>query len=141
MPFADAEDASIYYEVHGDGPSIALVHGTGGNHAIWWQQVPSLRERYAVVTLDLPGFGRSRTESDEYDTHGYPAQVLAVLDHAGIERVALVGQSLGAAACLSLAVRHPDRVAGVVLCRTRGLGPRPWTRSVRQSPPAFASAS
>ncbi len=120
MPYTDVDDASIYYEVHGEGPAVVLVHGTGGNHVIWWQQVPYFRERYAVVTVDLPGFGSSRSEREEYDTHEYPAHILAILDHAEIERAVLVGQSLGAAPCLSVAVRHPGRVAGVVLANSVG---------------------
>jgi len=120
MPFADADGVRVYYEVHGEGPAVVLAHGAGGNHAIWWQQVPYFRERYSLIALDLPGFGNSRSERDEYDTHEYPAQILAVLDDAGIERAALVGQSLGAPPCLSVAVHNPARVAGVVLANSIG---------------------
>jgi pimeloyl-ACP methyl ester carboxylesterase len=120
MPFADADGVGIYYEAHGEGPAVVLAHGAGGHHAIWWQQVPCLRERYSLITIDLPGFGNSRCEREEYDTHEYPSHILAVLDHAGIERAALVGQSLGAPPCLSVAVRHPQRIAGVVLTNSIG---------------------
>jgi pimeloyl-ACP methyl ester carboxylesterase len=120
MPFADADGVSIYYEVHGEGPVVVLAHGAGGHHAIWWQQIPYLRDRYTLIALDLPGFGNSRAERDEYDTHEYPAQILAVLDDAGVERAVLVGQSLGGPPCLSVAVNHPQRIAGVVLSNSVG---------------------
>jgi pimeloyl-ACP methyl ester carboxylesterase len=118
VPFATADGSRVYYEVHGEGPSVVLIHGAGGHHAIWWQQIPRLRERYSVIALDLPGFGNSSSHTDEYDTLDYPGCILAVLDDAGIERAALVGQSLGSPPSLSLAVRHPERVAGVILAHS-----------------------
>ncbi|MDE3131780.1 MAG: alpha/beta hydrolase [Acidobacteriota bacterium] len=121
MPFADSAGAKIYYEVHGEGPAVLFVHGSGGHHAAWFQQVPQLTARgYAVVTLDLRGFGRSTSDQDEYDTLAFPADILAVLDDAGIERAVLVGQSIGASAALKVAVAHPERVAGVILAHSLG---------------------
>jgi 3-oxoadipate enol-lactonase len=120
VPFATADGSRVYYEIHGEGPAVVLVHGAGGHHAIWWQQIPHLRDRYSVVALDLPGFGNSGPDRDDYDTLDYPGCILAVLDDAGIERAALVGQSLGSPPSLSLAVSHPERVAGVVLAHSIG---------------------
>jgi pimeloyl-ACP methyl ester carboxylesterase len=120
MSIVSADGINVYYEVHGTGPAVVLVHGSGGHHAIWWQQVPYFRDRYSVVALDLPGFGNSDSDRGEYDVREFPAAILAVLDAAGIERAVLVGQSLGAAPSLSVAVRHPDRVAGVVLAHSAG---------------------
>jgi pimeloyl-ACP methyl ester carboxylesterase len=124
VPFATADGSRVYYEIHGEGPAVVLVHGAGGHHAIWWQQIPHLRDRYRVVALDLPGFGNSadpsRPERDDYDTLDYPACILAVLDDAGIDHAALVGQSLGSPPSLRLAVSHPERVAGVVLAHSIG---------------------
>ena len=120
MAFADADGVRIYYEVHGEGPAVVLIHGSGGHHAAWWQQTPSLRQSYSVVTLDLRGFGNSDSDLDEFDSLEFPGDVVAVLDDAGIERAALVGQSIGASAALKVAVAHPDRVTGVVLAHSIG---------------------
>lgn len=120
MPYATAGGSRVYYEVHGEGPVVVLVHGAGGHHAIWWQQIPQLRDRYTVIALDLPGFGNSDSDRDEYDAKEYPTAILAVLDHARIERAALVGQSLGCPPSLSVAVSHPERVAGVILGHSLG---------------------
>jgi pimeloyl-ACP methyl ester carboxylesterase len=120
MPFADADGVSVYYEVHGEGPAVVLAHGAGGHHAIWWQQIPRFRERYSLVALDFPGFGRSDSTRTEYDVREYPACILAVLDDAGIERAALVGQSLGSPPSLTVAVEHPERVVDVVLSHSIG---------------------
>jgi pimeloyl-ACP methyl ester carboxylesterase len=121
MPFADSDGAKIYYEVNGEGPAVLFVHGSGGHHAAWWQQVPYFTERgYSVVTLDLRGFGRSTSEQDEYDSLEFPGDILAVLDAAGIARAVLAGQSIGASAALKVAVAHPDRAAGVILAHSLG---------------------
>ena len=120
MSIAVADGVRIYYEVHGAGPAVVFAHGAGGHHAIWWQQIPYFRDRYCVVALDFPGFGNSDSDRTEYDTREFPSAILAVLDDAGIERAVLVGQSLGAPPCLSVAVRHPERVAGVVLAHSAG---------------------
>ncbi|HUA03264.1 MAG TPA: alpha/beta hydrolase [Solirubrobacteraceae bacterium] len=120
MPFADADGVRIYYEVHGEGPAVVLIHGSGGHHAAWWQQTPSLRRAYSVVTLDLRGFGNSDSDLDEFDTLEFPRDIVAVLDDAGLERAALVGQSIGASAALKVGVRHPDRITGVVLAHSLG---------------------
>src|SRR5262245_5727119 len=122
MPIADSAGVSIYYEVHGSGPAILFVHGAGGNHAAWWQQVAHLRSRYTVVTVDLRGFGRSdssvpgrRPGTSEVDGQDFPGDVVAVLEQADLTDVLLVGQSIGAVAALRAGLRRPDRVSGVVL--------------------------
>src|SRR6516165_6718619 len=55
MPYASSGDAKIYYEVHGAGPAVLLLHGSGGHHAAWWQQVAALSGSYTVITVDLRG--------------------------------------------------------------------------------------
>ena len=121
MPFATTPGGTrIYYETNGEGAAVVFVHGSGGNHVAWWQQVPVFRRSHAVVTLDLHGFGRSDSEMEEFDAREFPGDVLAVLDDAGLERAVLVGQSVGASAALALAVAHPSRVAGVVLAHSLG---------------------
>ncbi len=120
MPYVDSEGASIYYEVHGEGPAVMLVHGSGGHHTAWWQQVPVLARNYRVITLDLFGFGNSSVLSDEFDAAVFPANVLAVLDAANAESAVLVGQSLGAAVALKFAVACSERVVGVILAQSIG---------------------
>lgn len=121
MPYAiSSDDTKIYYEVHGEGPAVAFVHGSGGHHAAWWQQVPALSDRYTVVTLDLRGFGRSDSGMDEFDSRTFPDDILAVLRAVGAGPAVLVGQSIGAAAALKAALRARDLAAGVVLAHSLG---------------------
>jgi len=108
----------IYHEVHGSGPAILLVHGSGGHHAAWWQQVADLRRRFTVITVDLPGFGKSPAST--LDVRDHPAEIVAVLDEIDLRDVLLVGQSIGAVAALRAGLARPDRVAGVVLAHSLG---------------------
>jgi pimeloyl-ACP methyl ester carboxylesterase len=120
MPYAQSGSLRIYYESHGNGPTIAFLHGAGGNHAAWWQQTAYFRSSYRVVTVDLRGFGKSDSVADGPDSLDFPGDLLAVLDHAGITRATVLGQSIGAVAALRFAVSHTDRVDAVILAHSLG---------------------
>ncbi|WP_089102620.1 alpha/beta fold hydrolase [Streptomyces hyaluromycini] len=120
MPLADSDGTSIYYERHGSGPAILFVHGSGGHHAAWWQQVAALREEFTVVTVDLRGFGKSDSSMAEFDGQDFPGDVVAVLDQEDITDAMLVGQSIGSVAALRAALLRPERVSSVVLGHSLG---------------------
>ncbi|WP_330350958.1 alpha/beta fold hydrolase [Streptomyces sp. NBC_00582] len=120
MPIADSDGTSIYYERHGSGPAILFVHGSGGHHAAWWQQVAALREEFTVFTVDLRGFGKSDSSMDEFDGQDFPGDVVAVLDQEDITDAMLVGQSIGSVAALRAGLLRPHRVSSVVLGHSLG---------------------
>jgi len=125
VPIATGPDGTeIYYETHGSGPAVLFVHGTGGHHMAWWQQVAGLRDRYTTVTLDLRGFGRTPLAvKGPVDARLLVDDVSTVLDQLvrdGVGHVVLVGQSIGATTALKAALRAPDQVAGVVLAASFG---------------------
>jgi pimeloyl-ACP methyl ester carboxylesterase len=126
MPIADSDGTSIYYERHGSGPAILFVHGSGGHHAAWWQQVVALREEFTVVTVDLRGFGKSdaaappHSSKDEFDAQDFPGDVVAVLDAEDLTDAMLVGQSIGSVAALRAGLLRPERVSSVVLGHSLG---------------------
>lgn len=118
MAFVDARGARIYYECHGEGPALVFAHGRGGNAASWWQQVPRFARDYRVIVFDHRGFGRSRCEPGAFERSRFPADLLAILDAEGIERAAIVCQSMGGWTGLGTAVHHPERVSCLVLSNT-----------------------
>lgn len=114
--FARAADGTrIYYEKLGSGPAIVLIHGLGGNHAVWYRQVPALARDHTVVVVAQRGFAPSEGARDRFDVNELVADVLTVLDAAGIRRAVVVGQSMGGWTALGAALAHPERVAAVVL--------------------------
>ncbi|MEU6252638.1 alpha/beta hydrolase [Streptomyces sp. NPDC047043] len=120
MPIADSDGTAIYYERHGSGPAILFVHGSGGHHAAWWQQVAALREEFTIVTVDLRGFGKSDSSMEEFDGQDFPGDVVAVLDQEDLTDAMLVGQSIGSVAALRAGLLRPERVPSVVLGHSLG---------------------
>lgn len=104
------------------GLSVVLVHGLGGSTLLWRLNIPALATSHRVIALDLPGHGHSEKPLADYSV-GFLAEALAgLLDALGLERVALVGHSLGGHVCLRLALAQPERVARLVLVDAGGLG-------------------
>jgi 3-oxoadipate enol-lactonase len=120
MPFAPVNGIDLYYESHGSGPAVVLLHGRGGTHLSWYQQVPHLRDRYRVITLDHREFGLTREVKNGPGRKAFVDDLDQLLDHLGIDRACVVGQSMGGFTALGFAVREPDRVAGLVLADTSG---------------------
>ena len=131
----DGDD--VYFETVGapDAPVVVLGHGAGGNHAIWFQQVPVFVQHYRVVTWDQRGFGLSTNRHGRANPRTATADLLAILDHLGVERAHVVGQSLGGWAVMGLALAHGDRVQSVVLADTLGGIPVEGWRKPRATPP------
>ena len=113
-------DFDLYYEVHGEGPSVDFAHGAGGTHLSWWQQIPVMSEHFQCVTFDHRGFGYSRDVGDRPGSEAFIDDLRALLDHLGIDRVGLIGQSMGGRTVLGFASAYPERVSALILCDTTG---------------------
>ena len=120
--FLSRDGDEVYFETAGapDAPVVVLGHGAGGNHAIWFQQVAEFARDYRVVTWDQRGFGLSTNNHGLANPRTATADLLAILDHLGVERAHVVGQSLGGWAAMGLALEHGDRVRSLVLADTIG---------------------
>ena len=105
----------IYYQSHGEGPAIVLAHGIGGNHVIWFKQIAPFAQTNRVITFDHRGFGMSR-DLDGRGRSAFVEDLRTLLDHLGIEKAALVGQSMGAGTCIGFAHASPERVAALAIC-------------------------
>jgi 3-oxoadipate enol-lactonase len=118
MALATINGIELYYEIHGEGPALVFAHGAGGNHMSWWQQVPVLAQSHRCVTFDHRGFGLSREHPGGPGARVFVDDLRALLDHLGIERAALVGQSMGGWTVLGFAIQYPERARALVLCDT-----------------------
>jgi non-heme chloroperoxidase len=107
----------IYYEDHGAGQPVVLIHGYPASGRAWDKQVPALLEAgYRVITYDRRGFGRSSQPVVGYDYNTFAADLHALLEHLDLRDAALVGHSMGTGEVIRyLASYGSGRVANGVL--------------------------
>ncbi len=115
-------DAEIWwYETSGDLPVLVLLHGLAGYAREWCATIEALRTQFKVVAIEQRGHGGSTRRPVDVSRAAYVADVVAVLDELGVDRVPIVGQSTGGHTAMLVAAHHPDRVERLVLVES-GLG-------------------
>jgi 3-oxoadipate enol-lactonase len=102
----------LHHLVTGAGPPLVLLHSTAADSRQWNAQRGPLGEQWTVITPDLRGYGASPPARAAYSDVG---DVLAVLDHLGIEKAGMVGSSGGGRVALQIASAAPDRVSALLL--------------------------
>jgi 3-oxoadipate enol-lactonase len=119
MPTAHNGNVSLHYESTGAGAPVLLVMGLGMNATGWWRTVPVLAGAgVRVLTFDNRGVGRSDRPPGPYTTAVMADDAVAVLDAAAVPRAHVYGISLGGMIAQEIALRHPDRIARLVLGAT-----------------------
>jgi 3-oxoadipate enol-lactonase len=130
--------AGLHYGVHGAGPPVVFVHGSGGNHLSWWQQIPDLAKDFRCIIFDHHGFGSS-PDVERVTPEHLLDDLRELLDSLTVERCAFVGQSLGGRTALQFAVSEPSRVDRLVLAGTvAGIRDANVLRALEQLGPAPA---
>ena len=114
--WAEVGDLTMrYQDWGGDGPPVMALHGLASS-AHWYDLVaPYLRDRFRVVAPDQRGHGKTTQASSGYDWGTLAGDITRLMDHLGIAKASVFGHSWGGHVASNLAVRHPDRVRGVVL--------------------------
>jgi 3-oxoadipate enol-lactonase len=116
----------VAYTIDGpeDAPTVVLSNSLGSTPAMWDPQFPALAERFRVVRYDHRGHGRSPVPPAPYELANLGADVIALLDRLGLERVHWCGLSLGGMVGMWMAINAPERIDQLVLCCTSArLGP------------------
>jgi pimeloyl-ACP methyl ester carboxylesterase len=112
---ASWDSLPIVYDVRGAGePTLVFVHCWACDRTFWDGQLDTLAAAHRVVALDLAGHGASGRTRASWTLAGLAADVQVVADHLGLDRVVLIGHSLGAPLSVLAAARMPGRVEGVI---------------------------
>ncbi|WP_412542694.1 alpha/beta fold hydrolase [Longispora sp. K20-0274] len=136
MPELMINNSSLAYAVEGTGPAVLLLHSGIADHRMWDALVPALAGRRTVIRPDLRGYGASPAPTEPF---GHVADVVALLDHLGVDRVDVVGSSNGGRIAVNLTAARPDLVATLTLLAAApvaGLGPGPEDGAEPGSAPA-----
>lgn len=119
MPTAELNGTTIYFEdTGGKGPAVILSHGFLMDHTMFDAQVAALRATHRVVTWDERGFGGTHAPGD-FTYWDSANDVLALMDHLGIEKAVVGGMSQGGFLSLRVALTAPERVEALILLDTQ----------------------
>jgi pimeloyl-ACP methyl ester carboxylesterase len=112
----------VSYRRGGSGPVLLLLHGITNSSATWEGVAPSLCEQFTVIAPDLLGHGESATPRGDYSLGAHAAGVRDLLGALGIDRVTVVGHSLGGGIAMQFVYQFPERSERLVLVSSGGLG-------------------
>ena len=113
--YADVNGINLYYETHGSGRPLILLHGGLGSGEMFGPILPALTERHQVITVDLQGHGRTADIDRPIDIRLMADDIAALIDHLGLEKPDLVGYSLGGGVAFFTAVKYPQKVGKLVM--------------------------
>jgi pimeloyl-ACP methyl ester carboxylesterase len=113
--YAEINGMNLYYESHGTGRPLILLHGGLGSGEMFGPILPTLSERHRVITVDLQGHGRTADIDRPIDIRLMAGDIAALIDHLGLDKPDLVGYSLGGGVAFFTAVNHPQKVGRLVM--------------------------
>jgi 3-oxoadipate enol-lactonase len=109
--YADVEGRKVYYEAKGEGRVILLIHGFSLDRQMWDDQFVAFARQFRVIRYDMSGYGRSTIPDSAISSSD---EIAALLRHLGVEKVAVVGMSLGGSVAARFAVDYPDMVEALI---------------------------
>jgi pimeloyl-ACP methyl ester carboxylesterase len=112
--YAEVNGINLYYETHGAGRPMILLHGGLMSGEMFGSILPSLAERHLVITIDLQGHGRTADIDRPIDIRLMADDIAALIDHLGLEKPDVVGYSLGGGVALLTAMKYPEKVGKLV---------------------------
>lgn len=134
--FADlAGGVRLHYKDEGRGPVFVLVHGGGDNLWTWDGWVKTLKNRYRIIRVDLPGHGLTQVPAGmRVDLDGDAALIAELSDRLHLTKLAIAGNSLGGSVSVIFAEAHPEKLRALILLDAAGFPNHP---SLQKPPLAF----
>src|SRR5512146_408125 len=116
--YADVNGIRLYYEIHGTGTPLILLHGGLGAIEMFGPNLPALAEGRQVIAVDLQGHGRTADIDRPISTEAMASDIIALIEELGVAPVDIVGYSLGGGVGLIATLRRPDLVRRLVMAST-----------------------
>ena len=113
--YAEVNGMNLYYESHGTGRPLILLHGGLGSGEMFEPILPTLSERHRVIVVDLQGHGRTADIDRPIDVRLMADDIAALIDHLELAKPDVVGYSLGGGVAFFTAVKHPQKVGKLVM--------------------------
>ena len=119
MPFAQTNNIRTFYEIHGEGRPIVLIHGGLVDCRMWQPQVEPFSKKYRVITYDIRGHGQTGgSEKRVYSVQLLAEDLRALLEQLQVDKPVVCGLSLGGIVAQTYAASHPADIAALILCDT-----------------------
>ena len=113
--YADVNGINLYYETHGTGRPLILLHGGLGSGEMFGPILPALAAEHQVIAVDLQGHGRTADIDRPIDTRLMADDIVALIGHLGLDRPDVMGYSLGGGVAFWTAVKHPELIGRLVV--------------------------
>ncbi|MFN8516015.1 MAG: alpha/beta hydrolase [Thermomicrobiales bacterium] len=113
--YAPVNGISLYYEIHGSGAPLILLHGGFGSTGMFGELLPALAAHRQIIAVDLQGHGRTGDYDRPLSREHLGDDIAALINHLGLGTATVMGYSLGGAAALQAAIRHPEVVDRLIL--------------------------
>ena len=112
--YADVNGINLYYETHGTGRPLILLHGGLGSGEMFGPILPALAADHQVIAVDLQGHGRTADIDRPIDVRLMADDIAALIEHLGFDQADVMGYSLGGGVAMMTAIRHPEVVRRLV---------------------------
>ncbi|MGZ4814022.1 MAG: alpha/beta fold hydrolase [Terriglobales bacterium] len=124
-------DAEIYYEVHGSGPDILLIHPFPAHHGVWSPVAEMLSTRYRVILMDVRGLGGSSPGGGPATMEKHAEDIRRLLDELKIGKVTYAGNSIGGYIFFEFWRRYCERISNIILVDTKASADSDEARKAR----------
>lgn len=142
--YAPIGDLQMYYEIHGQGEPLVLLHGAYGTIDMWGPILTTLAENHQVIAVETQAHGHTADIDRPIRYETMADDVAALMEHLGIAQADIVGYSMGGGIALRLAIQHPERVRKLapisVSTSTAGAYPEVWEGIAQITPEMFAGS-
>ena len=142
--YAPVNGLQMYYEIHGEGEPLVLIHGAYGTIDMWGPILSTLAESHQVIAVEMQGHGHTADINRPIRYETMADDVDALMEHLAIAQADIVGFSMGSGVALQLALRHPERVRKLVPISVsyahEGVYPEIWAGMDQITPETFAGS-